>query len=440
MRCLCNVSTEHRGSRVIGAFFTWCFCLLSRFALLLVLLLSVQQTHAHLPEYFGRRYVLQDAKPPEKPAARCADDDRKGARERADAMQQTVEENRQGQGVYGAGLADPLGELGQVYAELCNHPAALKNYREAIQRLRVNDGLLTKAQIPYLKGLADSSQAISDFRSAQMNYRYIFRIHGLGRGVLNQQAWDDSLAYFTRAREIFIDPRWVGDINLFFQAFSDNEAMLEVQLEREDLPYARLEELALSQLYNLYLILGSEQTQLQPNGPGIPGAASYLISGMQSLGYSKGIRLLENLMERAADQPDVVLGRLWLRLGNWHQWNGNWRRACSTYASAWPLAGGEEGASLREQMEQPAELPEDARIWRSLLLPDIPQRAIVDASYTVSARGSVSQISTDRVDEGSSALAGTIYRWLRDSHARPAIIDGQCASGTLVNRRYRLLP
>ncbi|MFK7830310.1 MAG: tetratricopeptide repeat protein [Congregibacter sp.] len=394
---------------------------------------------AHSPEYFGRKYVLVDEDPAIKPKLDCGGDARVQGQQRATALQEDLEPRQLGEGAYAMGPTDDLGELGGLFADLCNHPAALKNYREALQRMRINEGLLSKGQIPYLNALADSSQAIGDFRSAQLNHRYIFRIHNQGQGPLSAQALDDSLAYFSRARQIFIDPRWRGEVSLFYQAFMDNQTMFEVQAELNQVDYATMEALGLSHLYNLYLLLGTEILQLQPNGPSGASAALHLVNGDHNLAYSKGIRLLDNLLERAADQPAVSRARLYLRLGNWHQWNGKWRRACKMYTQAWLLADGASGAALRQQMSKPAELPEEASLWVSLLRSDVMVKAVVEASFRVSGSGNVSAVDTTRLDEGSSALAGTINRWLRDSHARPAIVDGACVAGELSGRTYRLL-
>jgi hypothetical protein len=99
------------------------------------------------------------------------------------------------------------------------------------------------------------------------------------------------------------------------------------------------------------------------------------------------VGILQFLIAKAADQPDAVRARLYFRLGNWHQWNGKWVRACDHYAQAWHLAGGEDGAALRRQLSVPAELPEDPRLWSSLQNPDLPAVATIAASYRVSKKG-----------------------------------------------------
>ncbi|EED32338.1 hypothetical protein NOR53_3389 [gamma proteobacterium NOR5-3] len=392
---------------------------------------------AHLPEYFGRKYVLVAAEPSH--TAIACKGDRQAMRAEASRLQEELENAVLNSGAYNPGLADPMGELGKLYSALCNHPASLDAYRKALQIVRVNDGLMTPAQIPYLKALADSYQAIGDFESAQQSLRSVFRIHDMGQGELSEAALTDSLAYFARARAIFIDPRSRGEMNLFFEAFKDNEHMLEAQLEREDLNYAARESLALSHLRNLYLLLGTDFVLMSGISGDATSPAVDFMQRSQMLTYGKGRKLLEDLLESAVSQPDAIRAMLYFRLGNWQQWNAKWGQACDSYAMAWELSAGEDGVALREQMSLPAELPEDPELWRSLLDPEIAVKAVIAADFRVSARGDISRVDATVEEDGSSGLAARVGRWLRDSHSRPAIIDGACVEGELTRRRYRLL-
>ncbi|WP_439107905.1 tetratricopeptide repeat protein [Congregibacter sp.] len=405
--------------------------------LLFLIAFTAFRAEAHLPEYFGRKYVLADAASERGP--RPCESDNRAAREDANALQDGLDDALLDSGAYNPSLADPIGELGELYASLCNHPASLKANRAALQIVRVNEGLLSPVQIPYLRALADSYEAIGDFRSAQQSMRSVFRVHGMGQGELSERALRDSLDYFSRARSIFIDPRSRGEINLFFEAFNDNEDMLKAQLERGELEYSAREALSLSHLRNLYLLLGTDFAVMSSlSGDAMSPAADFM-QRSQMLTYGKGRVLLEELIEEAASQSRVTRGRLYLRLGNWQQWNAKWGQACDSYALAWELASEAEGESLRKQLSKPAVLPEDPMLWNSLLDPDIPIKANIVAAFRVSARGDISRVDAVVHDGGSSGLAARVARWLRDSHARPAMIQGVCGDGELRGRRYRLV-
>ncbi|MFK8041827.1 tetratricopeptide repeat protein [Congregibacter sp.] len=402
--------------------------------LLMVALVSVS-VEAHLPEYFGRKYVRVIDTQPEAP---CESGGRAG-REEANALKDSLDDALLDSGAYNPSLADPIGELGKLYAALCNHPAALNANRNALQIVRVNEGLLSPAQIPYLYALADSYQAIGDFRSAQQSMRSVFRVHGMGKGLLDEAALRDSLAYFARARAIFIDPRSRGEMSLFFEAFKDNEDMLDVQLERGELDYTSRAALSLSHLRNLYLLLGTDFVVASSLGGDATNPAVDFMQRSQTLTYGKGRVLLEELIEAAEEQPALTRARLYLRLGNWQQWNAKWGQSCDSYASAWEMASGDDGLPLRKQLSNPAVLPEDSGLWKSLLDPQIAVKANIVAGFRVSDRGDISRVDAVVQGEGSSGLAARVARWLRDSHARPAIVDGVCVDGELRGRQYRLL-
>lgn len=405
--------------------------------MLLLFVLFSTAAQAHLPEYFGRKFLLVDDQ--EKPRVPECGDDRERLRDEASRLKDELADAALEAGAYSPSLADPIGELGKMYLSLCNHPAALDAHRGALQIIRVNEGLSSPAQIPYLYALAESYEAIGDFRSAQQALRSVFRIHGMGQGTLTAAALRDSLAYFQRARSIFIDPRSGGEVSLFFEAFNDTEHMLDAQLARDDLDYAVREALSLSHLRNLYLLLGTDFVSMS----GVSGDATSPMVGFmqrsQMLTYGKGRRLLEDLLPHAKEQSPVTIAKLHFRLGNWQQWNAKWGQACDSYVQAWEFADGSDGAALRKKMAKPAELPEDTQLWHSLLDPEISVSATVRASFRVSPKGDISRVDAISENEGSSGLAARVARWLRDSHARPAVVDGRCVAGELVGRRYHLL-
>jgi hypothetical protein len=160
---------------------------------------------------------------------------------------------------------------------------------------------------------------------------------------------------------------------------------------------------------------------------------------MQLLTYSKGLDVLEALLEQPEAATGLERARLLLRRGNWQQWNDKPSSACDSYAAAWEAAAAEEGAALRQRLAAPAELPEDPALWEYLLGPQIPVRAVVEADFRVSHRGNISRVDGGAVGEGPAAVGGRVIRWLRDSHARPAVRDGACADGELTARRYHLV-
>jgi len=407
-------------------------------ALLLALLAPVSR--AHLPEYFGRKFVLLDS-PVLAPQDPCGADaqERARMREQADALRAELDTLEREYGAYSPRTVDPAGELAKLRSGLCDHPAALDALRQALHALRINDGLLSKAQLPLLRALAESYAAIGDYESAQRALRYGFRIHGMGRGELTPAALRDALAYFQRARDIFIDPRSPQDLGLFFEAFEDSRAMYSAQVEAGDAgsrpAWQVRKAIALSHLRNLYIVLGTDLDRYQSGGGDAGRSGVEFMQRTQLLTLSEGRKLLEGLVGDP-EAPPGERAALLLRLGNWLQWNGKWQGGCETLEAAW--SADEQGGTVRERLYDPAELPEDQELWISLRAADLPTRGLVRASFDVSARGDIRYVDGEQVgDEGGGAAR--VLRWLRDSHARPAVRDGRCVDARLGDRYYRLV-
>ena len=346
------------------------------FTLSLALLLP-SSVFAHLPEFFGREYVLvKDGEPPPDPCG----GDRDALRAEIEAQKERLDSQPPGDGAYDITLADPQGELAGLYAQLCNHPAALKQLREALQRLRISDGLLAPSQLPILRAMADSYLAIGDFESAQLALRSALRVHGMAVGSLSAEGLRDSLAYFRLARNNFIDPRWSRDVGLFFQAFQDNDEAWDRQLERKT-AYEVLRGLGLSQLRNYYILMG---TNLSSGvvGSEAGGATWDFLYRAQLLSYRQGIDILEVLTTTAEEfapqhvaEVSVPPRELAYVERQIPQCLRGLRDGLVSCNAAWGKR------ALREQMAQPAELPEDQALWDALQSPDIPERAVIEASF-----------------------------------------------------------
>ena len=402
-------------------------------------MLSAAQAGAHLPELYGRDYVLEPA-PAAVPAPGTGDDALDRAR-KLDALEADLAEQVARAGPYAAQLTDPLLQVGALRADTGNAVAALRHYEQALHVLRVNNGLLHPAQLPLLRTLADLYRRIGDWRSGQLAWRYAYRIHGMGEMAVTDETLADALAYFTYARDAYIAPGAAGDDSLFVQAYRDNEQLFERLSNEgnEDGSAAALQAVGVSFLRNLYVLLGTDLSGYAARGPGGAGFASgSRMLTLQELGLGKGLEILDRLLDAAPAAPEQA--RLRLRRGNWLQWNGKWRSARDEYAAIFPLLDDSPASmALREQLSMPAVLPEDAALWRSLQRADTPVRGVFAADYSVSERGNCTRIEVRAEADAKPALAGRLRRMLGDSHFRPALRDAVLTEVRVEGRRYRLI-
>lgn len=408
------------------------------FPVLFLVLLASGSARAHLPELFGRDFVLEPA------SVVATSDVRPSALEMLRDIDELEAELRRREAVagpYAADLTDPVLQLAVLQARSGNSVAALHSYEQALHVLRVNNGLLHPVQLPILREMAGLYVQIGDLRSGQLAWRYAYRVHGLGSEALSAEALEDALRYFAFARDAYIDPRMSPDHRLFLQAYQDNQELFEGALDGVDGNEEMLSVLGMSYLRNLYILLGTDLSGIQglsTSGAGSPSVNRLL--SLQDLGLGKGREILGALIERALGSAPLEQARLLLARGNWLQWNGRWRGSREDYAAVFAQLD-ETGAAqvLRDQLATPAELPEDSALWHSLQREETPVRGVVSASYRVSERGDARDVTVEAQGEASSALAGRVSRMLADSHFRPALQAGAGVEALVVGRRYRLI-
>jgi tetratricopeptide (TPR) repeat protein len=398
---------------------------------------------AHLPELFGRTFVLE----PESgapPTARPAPEEDGSALDRvreAEALENALKTLEMQTGPYAGDLSDPLMQLATLYSQQGNAVAALRRLDQALHVLRINNGLLHPVQLPVLRQLPELYAQIGDFESGQLVWRYAYRIHGFAELPLADDALEDALAYFQFARDAFIAPGSTIGNRRFLEAYQDNEDLFDRLRDSENADADQLLAVGISFLRNLYVVLGTDISgELGPVSGDIAASGYERMRGMQTFGLRRGLDVLDLLLEVAVDGSAVERAQLLVERANWQQWNGKTQSAAEDYLSAFALLDESPAAlSLRSQLAQPALLPEDRTLWRSLQGPDMPVRAVVRASYEVSETGDARELEVEAEGDASAALAGRLRRILAESHYRPALRDGIGFSATVTGRRYRLL-
>lgn len=407
-----------------------------RFATALALCLALLPglASAHLPELFGRDYVLervgaQAAEPPVQQPSR-QDEAR---------LQAELARIRGQRGTYDAALADPLIQLANLQARGSNPVASIRNLEEAIHLLRVNNGLLHPVQLPLLRQLSGVQARIGDVSSSVYSLRYGARVHGMGLRPLSEEGLADSLAYFRAARNRFIDPVNPLSDTLFLQGYEDNDVLLLRLMEDDSTPFPVLSAVAISHLYNLYILLGTDLTQAEGIFTGNDARRERLLT-MQKLALGKGTKILDTLLGAVGDSDPLLRAELLLKRANWLQWNGKWRRARTDYrALMGALPQSEAAQALRRRLSSPVVLPEDPALWTYLQEPEVPVRVVARASYKVTARGEARRVEVEADDEALQEIAGQLRRMLRDSHFRPALDAQGPIEGFVTGRRYRVI-
>lgn len=405
---------------------------------------------AHLPALFGKEYVYAEDRPVQ--AAVVPRDSEMLTTDPVDPgpFEVQVREREIRGGPFADGLAEPLTSLALYYQKRGDYQDAIDAYLRAMHVVRVNDGLISSRQIPILRQLQKIYRTQEDYPSLDQTYEYHFRLHGIGSPPHTPQRVDAALEYLQWQRVAYSAEQHAVARSRLLQAYFVNDRILDSMAESADNEPYGYRQLVMSQIYNLYLLLGDEPVQGQvgdfvvgSNNPELLSTEQVVwerTRHIQRTGVNRGSDLLRDLIARSAQMPAVDRAALHLELGDWYQWNDKLRRASQEYAQVVSLlrdAG--ETELLNRWLGQPRELPDEADLWLHPRYRDVRPLVEVVARYDVSARGAVSNIKVSVPGEDGSGQASRIRRMLYDTHFRPRFSQGQAEAVAQVSRRYRLL-
>lgn len=403
-----------------------------------------------VPEPYGEHFVRADLArtdvarrlPEQAPPPTAAD---------FSAYEQALELAQSSGGAYADALAEPLYGLARLYGEQGRYTQSLALYRRALHIIRVNDGLYSERQIPLVRDLLDSYRLRGEYDELDDRYDYFFRLFGRGQPPYTEVRLRATLEYLRWQREAWALGLDGGNPDRLLQLYTLNEDILQRTAIDPLLSPRWHEEVVRSQVLNLYLI----QTEFKPltvaAAPGtmglfraapMPGEVDLKRQRMDALERSaagRGKYLLQSLIARAdPGDPERVM-RLHLALGDWLQWNGQYREALAHYTLA-----AQKAPSAAHQKprffwpREPVELPDNGvfgpptAVDPKLLLPSVRAR------FDVSARGRAYNIELLDVSAELAGPASQLKRALGRIRFRPALTDGAARAVTGLERVYTL--
>ncbi len=409
-------------------------------AALTALLLTASAAHAHLPELFGREYARVDessSEPVQKPSTNAPTlppptptDASKYAEQIRDMEVDT--------GAYAPGLSEALASLAQLQWETGRTDDAADTLRRALQLIRINEGLYSPGQLPILRQLMDLYRETGGHAELGDLYGYYYRVSGLGQEPVTATDLPVVHEYLDWERELYAVRADDQAYRHLLRAYNANQTMLDSAEAASAEVYLPL---AMSQLRNLYLIMGDRPMDGGHSSfSGDPTPEEKQLSGIQRTAYGKGRRLLQECLDRFPDLPPRDRAELYRLLGDWQQWNGYVLRSAQQYAQVIALMreAGEE-VLLASWFDEPVELPDIDELWPLPEVPDPDAPDVVTASYEVTRRGEVRGLEASVDGDEDAWPARKIRSMLRDSHFRPRISDEGPQNGPRVTRRYRLL-
>ncbi|GHD31407.1 energy transducer TonB [Halioglobus pacificus] len=429
--------------------------------LFIIFLVQVTAAQAHLPALFGRDFKLYTAPTelhplPQAPGQsdgdaggdEAADVDAMPASEKAAPFDARLDDEEQLGGPYGQGLVEPLYNKAAYLQRQGDHEDAIRVLQQALHVSRINDGLTSKQQLPILRALMQAYRDADEMRMLDQSWEYMFRLYNLGKEA-GEDAQTVSLEYLQWQREAHNSGMDGTARSRMVQAYLTNQRLLEELLAQEQVIYERLRALSLSQLYNLYLLLGMEPVESQLDGltsgynhGGRGSSGDWVRHRMERLelsGAVEGENLLNQLIEAASEQPYAERAALYRELGDWCQWNSRYKSADTAYRESVRLLreGGEEQL-LQRWLHEPVALPDEEEIWFGA--PVIDSEAgpsVLTVRFDLSQRGDVR--NAEVVQASVEGRDVRMLRMLRETHFRPRWSNGIPEGVLGVERQYHLL-
>lgn len=409
----------------------------------LALLLATPALAAPAATY-GRDFVRQDRHwPDEAPLAQVPQRPSEQQAAALAAQRERLLLLEQEQGPYAAVLAEPLMDMGRYLQEAGAAEQAGRLYQRALHVLRVNEGLYSDNQMPLLRNLFAVDRSLGDWEALDARYDYFFRL----AANLGQLDVESAADYFRWQREALRRQLDSTAHRRLLRLYETNEQLLAAaDLAEDPAGYWRLVD---SQLRNLYLVQALVTPRTVSTTRGFTAAAPFRSEPMQEMdvyeqrlanvqrsAVARGSELLSGFLDSAALRDEQLQAQALLALADWHQWNGDRRRAGEDYRQVVShLRATGQDALLQEWFASPVELPDNGAFSRD---PGAGGVA-VSARFVVTAAGRPRDVDTTAVDESQKGFAMRLYRSLLATRFRPRFEEGAAVATAQLERNYRYL-
>lgn len=406
----------------------------------LYLLMFPALCQAHFPALYAKEFVRAEPARPDDPTNSPAAPAAPMDKAEADAYKQQMEVLELLDGPYAKALTDPLSSLGRYHQDRGDYLEAEDLYKRALHIMRVNDGLNSERQIPLVRDLMNLYRAAGDLQALDDRYRYFFMLHGRGQPPYTPLRRRASLEYLRWQRAAHSSGLDAGSDKRLVETYLLTKRMLKSMAETPNVEPSWQRELGLSQIRNLYLLLGS-------NFPGASSGRSEFevhvqqqMSILQRTGYATGRNLLQDLIEQSPQLDPVGRASLHLELGDWHQWNEHLHHADEEYVKVEQILLEADELDLLDQwLGAPVELPANDAFQLPDLLPRDVRPAVATVQYNISAKGHLSKVEVSTQDPEDAPVGWRIKRMLKETHFRPRFVAGQAEPVEQLTRQYQLV-
>ncbi len=397
-----------------------------------------------VPEAYGRTFIRADAVPTKQiPPLQSAP-------ERAAYLQRVQQQEWLG-GPYGASLSQSLLDAANYFQSRGDSEQAVALLKRSVHLTRINNGLYSSLQLPMLKSLLKNYINVGDLEAASEIQSWIFHLQQENYRQDDAAYIQAAIEYAAWQRKLWIlnpDPDDPDRLYRVWRLLDQLEPPEEVAplavTELQALVYARLQLLYLVSVADFGLGPESEmmlgrryaREQTQPN------VARSQMQHLKKAAFSRGVGLLESLLERLAASPDYLArAEAQRRLGDWQLWFAHQGRAATHYRQAWRTLDADAGGRLRQiWFGEPTELPAGGILYAGAAPQgELQQATRLTAGFSVSAQGRPREIEVLLTDAGEQDGRYRLLRLLKKTRFRPRMAAGELVATPHLQREYELL-
>jgi hypothetical protein len=362
--------------------------------------------------------------------------------EQLKAIRNAVEIAESGSGAYAAELPEQLLSMGLALQRESRHTDAVNVFKRGSHLARINNGLYSAEQIPFLEREITSHLALGEFTEADEGQSRLYRVQK--RSLANSEDLTDALMqqgdWQRKAYRLGIGGQEMSFTHLLHM-WDLNRMALTTVIEREGDKSSNLLPPLYAMLQAQYLISGHNDQTKSSNYDFSSGGGSrqsqtrfnnYLAKsydmGRSIIGAVQGIQV-SHFGEKSL--PTIEARIL---LGDWMLWHGVRDPALASYTLAFRELAELDDAQLETQrlLGEPVPLPDLDGVRP--LLPEVGvNEGNILVEFGVSARGKV--VDPNRVrednnaelepDEATEGKANRMLRALRKTTFRPRFENGE---------------
>ena len=354
-------------------------------------------------------------------------------------------------GAYGVELIEPLQAIATALQSGARYAAAIEYYQRAIHLTRVISGLYAPAQVPLLKRLAASQNALGLYLQANETRDYLYRVQRHTMPALDTGFSQAALAHAQWKQQMYLHGAGgQGFLNLLESHQIHSRAVDAIAMEDDNNPaliphlYGRMTTEYLISRYE-----GERDPQGLSFTQGYTGSANLEAEQFRLLrkyNFRNGRRTLLQVVKILEQQQPLdaqALAKAKVALGDWYLWWFQRARALESYEAAYRIwaDGIDHRLAPAELFGEPVKLPAGQSLPASFTAMVSQESARARVRFRVSRHGEARAIEVLDVqapsDRDQQAARVVVHKMLRTSRFRPVVREGKVVMAEPIEREYR---